>query len=271
MENVVKRFGMVKQLDAADHTFEFVGNTGGLDRSGETIAVDGWQLENWLKNPVILWSHKDWELPVAKGLDARKDAELGLVIKGQWASEHYDFAGVVEAMYGDSFLNGFSVCFQPKAWEDFADGTDDRKAGHYRHYSEQELLEVSVLNIPCDADALALRKGLHSVDVMRGDRELRRMVKMATDLTPAQAPVTNEATKAALEALGLGTTDELVAILEPYLKHGTELGLGADELLAAVKEKLAIASAADPDADAARFLQEVLVGAADALHRVFVG
>jgi len=37
--------------------FEFTLTTGRVDRDNDTIAMDGWRIENFLKNPVWLWSH----------------------------------------------------------------------------------------------------------------------------------------------------------------------------------------------------------------------
>lgn len=262
MERMIKRLGAIKQIDPEAHTFKFVANSGELDRSGEILDVAGCDYANWMANPVILWAHDDWGLPIGKGLGIEAVEGEGLVVESAWASAAYDRAAIVEALWSGGFLNGASVRFMPRKWMDYADGTPERLSGLYRRYTEWELLEISIVDIPCDPRAL--RKALDS-----GNRdELTRMVKMATDLTPATVP---EATRGALEALGLATTDDLVTLLEPYLKQGVELGLGADALLAGLKEKLAIEVAADPDADAAKVLQEVLIGAADALHRGFVG
>ena len=38
-------------------TYLFTGSDETIDRDGEIIKVDGWQLANYKKNPVILWGH----------------------------------------------------------------------------------------------------------------------------------------------------------------------------------------------------------------------
>lgn len=42
-----------------DRSVDFVISTGALDRYNSTIAVDGWQTENFDKNPVVLWAHDE--------------------------------------------------------------------------------------------------------------------------------------------------------------------------------------------------------------------
>ena len=38
-------------------TFEVIASTQDIDRHGEMIKQDGWKLENYMKNPVILTDH----------------------------------------------------------------------------------------------------------------------------------------------------------------------------------------------------------------------
>src|SRR5205807_1446535 len=56
----------VKQLDDAARTIQFTISTGAVDRDADTLAPDGWQLDAYRKNPVVLWAHDYRQPPVAK-------------------------------------------------------------------------------------------------------------------------------------------------------------------------------------------------------------
>ena len=172
----IKAFG-----DEGDHTFEFIANSGQPDRWQEVLDAKGCDYEMWMKNPVLLYAHDDWSLPIGKGLELSVDGEA-LVGKGEFASEAYPFASLVEDLYREEFINGFSVRFIPKEWISYEEGSEERNAGIRRRCTDWELLEISVVDIPCDP--LALRKAYDA-----GDKsELRQMLKTATTLGmgPAQ-------------------------------------------------------------------------------------
>ena len=40
-----------------DRTMTFVISNGGVDGDNDTIDPSGWDLENFRRNPVVLWSH----------------------------------------------------------------------------------------------------------------------------------------------------------------------------------------------------------------------
>jgi hypothetical protein len=56
----------VKAAEDGSRVLTFTISTASVDRDGDTIAVAGWRLENYLKNPVVLWSHDRRTLPVAR-------------------------------------------------------------------------------------------------------------------------------------------------------------------------------------------------------------
>jgi hypothetical protein len=60
-----------------DRSIDFVISTDAVDRMGDTIAVDGWQLANYRKNPVVLWAHDSYMHPIAKASNIRiEDGQL---------------------------------------------------------------------------------------------------------------------------------------------------------------------------------------------------
>src|SRR5262249_44398374 len=55
-------------IKATDHdrTFTFTISTPTVDRAGDTIAINGWRLASYRKNPVVLWSHNGNLLPIGR-------------------------------------------------------------------------------------------------------------------------------------------------------------------------------------------------------------
>lgn len=48
------------------------------DREGDIMDADTWQFDDWMKAPTVLFGHKDWELPVGRGLEIRSGEENGV-------------------------------------------------------------------------------------------------------------------------------------------------------------------------------------------------
>ena len=123
-----------------------------LDRYEEIIVAEGWDLKNYLPNPVIQNSHQYGNIIHTIGKARRTEVKDGaLVQRWQFCSDINPFAKMAYGMYRGGYLNASSVGFIPKRWEYGAQG-----AGYYRKFLEQELLEVSAVGIPANANALAL-------------------------------------------------------------------------------------------------------------------
>lgn len=139
----------VKAIDGS-RTLDFLISTDTVDRQGDTVALDGWNFKNYLKNPVVLWAHDYTMLPVARA------TKLWLSPKGVHATAEFTPAGSilfndrVFEMYKGGFLSAVSVGFQPTKWA-FTEDTG-RKFGI--DFMEQELLEFSAVPVPANPDAL---------------------------------------------------------------------------------------------------------------------
>lgn len=128
----------------------FTISTSSVDRMGDTIAVDGWKLANYRKNPVVLWGHDAAMLPVARANKVwiedgklKADAEFTPLGMARFNDTVFD-------MLKAGFLSATSVGFQPLKYA-FA---DDPKRKFGIDFMEQELLEFSVVSIPANAEAL---------------------------------------------------------------------------------------------------------------------
>jgi HK97 family phage prohead protease len=150
--------GTVEKLD--DRTLRFTISTGGVDRDLDKIDVRGWQLDNYARNPVVLWAHRSDEPPIGKAVDFGKDdhrlfSAVQFVPGDGSYGKAGDFAEMIYRLASTGFLSATSVGFRPIKY-DFTDdptrGGDDWFPGIDFH--EQELVELSIVPVPSNPDAL---------------------------------------------------------------------------------------------------------------------
>lgn len=154
-----------KSLDQEARTVEHVASTEDVDRMGDRIAVRGWDLGNWQKNPVVLWDHDQGGLPIGRGVKARKGADEGigpaLLITSRFHdAEKNPQAELIYRMVADGDLPAGSVGFNPL--EILRPKSEDESKslglGEYGvYFKRQELLEWSIVTVPANAGALAKR------------------------------------------------------------------------------------------------------------------
>ena len=148
-----------------------------VDRQGEVVTLDGWDFTSYMTNPVVLNSHQygDIEAIVGRCVGITRD-DLGWNAAIRFNSTEHGRLACALVEEGD--LRAVSVGFRPVVVQ-YPDGTAMRQsramARHantdtgkalvsmevppgkaVRHLSK-ELLEISVVPIPANADAIRLR------------------------------------------------------------------------------------------------------------------
>ena len=127
----------------------FVISTDEVDRHGDVIATEGWQLDSYKKNPVFLWAH-DYARPViGKAADVWKEPHL-LMARMQFAPT--EFAQEVATLYRAGYQRGVSVGFKPMRYEERRHAKTGVLLG--LRFLEQELLETSAVPVPANRSAL---------------------------------------------------------------------------------------------------------------------
>lgn len=130
----------------------FIISTEDVARDNHTIKADGWKLDRYALNPVVLWNHgfafEVGALPVGKSI--RTAVENGkLVADVEFVPRDLSEIGfTIGEMVKRGFLNATSVRWDPIKWT-----VDEARGGI--DFLEQELLELSVVAVPSDAGALA--------------------------------------------------------------------------------------------------------------------
>jgi len=126
---------------------EFVVSTGALDSHGERINVDGINLKEFKQNPVVLWGHDGFNLPIAKATKVWKEAGK-LMARAKFYLKD-DFARKVYEYIVDGYLNAVSIGGMVDEWAN--DGITIDK---------MTMKEFSVVSVPANPEALVAAKSL---------------------------------------------------------------------------------------------------------------
>ena len=125
--------------------------SGKADRSGDIVSVKGIELDNFRKNPIILWSHDHYGLPIAKAVEMSVvNGKLEMLLEFA-TKEMYEFADTVYKLVKGGFLKGVSIGARVLEAE-WIVNEDEEIIG--RKFNRLELLELSVVPIPADSKAL---------------------------------------------------------------------------------------------------------------------
>jgi len=156
-ERVVKHYTFeAKAINEDEHIVEGIFSTASEDRHGEVVVQEGWKLDDYIKNPVVLWSHDNYQFPLAQMI--RIGFENGnLAGAMKFAVEEYPVAATAFALMKGKYLRAFSVGFMNNVYEIDQQNETVKLV-------ENVLLEVSVVNVPAQAEALAKIK---SIDVLK--------------------------------------------------------------------------------------------------------
>jgi phage head maturation protease len=188
-----------KASKLAEGEVEFVVSTNAWDAHGERIDVEGIDLRDFKKNPVVLWGHDGFNLPIAKATKVWKEsgklmARAKFYLKDDFSRKVYDY--IV-----DGFLNAVSIGGMVQEWGE--DGLTIAK---------MNMKEFSVVSVPANPEALATAKQLDGEQKAElralGNAYARKMLDKNANMSEIQKDIERLET--------LVTTLKEVAIGEPH-------------------------------------------------------
>jgi HK97 family phage prohead protease len=147
------------QVGGDARALRFTISTDTVDREQDRIALAGWDLANFRRNPVVLWGHDASRLPIGRAFDLTiEGGALKATVEfiPEDTPEGGSFAESVFRLARQGFIAATSVGFRPIKWEytnDQSRGADDWFPGI--DFQEQELVELSVVTVPANPEALA--------------------------------------------------------------------------------------------------------------------
>ena len=143
--------GVVKQM--------FVASTDIVDRCDDIVDQATWKLDNYNNNPVVLVDH-EYEAGCVVGRGAVTVVDgVGLVLDVVKWSRKPEAVNVMNDVE-DGILSAVSVGFAPGRMvmrRDLPDGDPRKSDGYGCVYYDCELLEVSIVAVPANPQALAVR------------------------------------------------------------------------------------------------------------------
>jgi HK97 family phage prohead protease len=121
-----------------------------VGRDGHTIAADGWVLDNYLKNPVVLWAHDSAEPPIGRMVEIGSVGQRLMGSVEYSEPDTYPFADTIYRLVKGGYLNATSVAFRALEWS----YSQDRARPEGINFKRVELLEVSQVPVPALPTAL---------------------------------------------------------------------------------------------------------------------
>lgn len=187
MDSIQKNLS-ISTKSVSDRVVRFIGSDESIDRDGDTISIDGWEIGNYMKNPVVLFGHDYSDLPIGKTVSVTPDKrtrQLMFDIKfptieelssnPDTPSEHALRVDAIYNMAKAGILNTVSVGFRGLDYEQTATG---------RAYKRQELMEISIVPVPANPNAVAvLRSAKVAEAIIKGVMTMQTQVKAGKKLS----------------------------------------------------------------------------------------
>lgn len=166
MKSAIRREAPASEK-TGDRTRRFVLSDESVDRYNTTFSADGWELANFEKNPVVLWVHNSYALPLGKAAVRVENKQLLADVEFFDESVNPDAPRVMKMV--DAGVLGVSVGARIIEAEYNEERESEDEVENWWNppidYKRQELLEMSVVTVPGNPNALPLRDA--SLDEMR--------------------------------------------------------------------------------------------------------
>jgi HK97 family phage prohead protease len=248
---IVARAFEFKNFDEEKRTADFVASTGVVDAHDEIVDQSSWMLEDYLKNPVVLFAHESRELPIGKSIDIGiLDGALRTRIQFATADMNPKAEQIFQ-MVKHKFLRAVSVGFIPKSYR-----YEMREGVEVWVWADCVLKEISVTPVPANPEALAKMKSfalqvrdagargraLRSANILRPQERAAEPNPPAASVEGSTPPkeeesVMTEAEKAALQEQ-LNKSHLAIAELKLEAKNAGEASTVAKGLLATAEETI---------------------------------
>src|SRR4051812_1884021 len=145
-----KTLEKIRKADTKNGTFDVIISTEVTDRAGEIVRQSGWDLTNYKNNPIVLWGHDYYSLPIGVCTETYITEYNGFPALGAkgvfYPADINPLAQQVRKMYDFGLKSGFhvgcttSVGFIPREFE-----PDNRSV-----ITRAELLEFSFVPVPAN-------------------------------------------------------------------------------------------------------------------------
>lgn len=126
-------------------------------RDGHTISVRGWKLDNYARNPVVLWQHDREQPPIGRSMVTIE--QDGLHALAEFTPRDLNpFGGMIGDMVAEGFIHSPSVGWDTLSARRVKDPALVERYGYPLDIDEAELLEWSAVTVPADVGTGVLEK-----------------------------------------------------------------------------------------------------------------
>ncbi len=158
---------IIKIFEAERKGNRLIVNTGALDRDKDRVFPNGGKLENFLKNPMLLWGHnyrEPWAV-IGKATDITHNIDrIEITPQLREPANDSDPQVIIRSLWESGLVRAASIGFMPLKYEENDQGGYD--------FTEWELLEVSLVPVPANQEALRL-----AVKGLGGDVDMPRLIE----------------------------------------------------------------------------------------------
>lgn len=180
----------------AEGPLTFTASTTRLNKHGFSLRTEGWRLDDFNANPVMLWMHMPFRPPIGRAPATNKGDRIVAEVTFDAGDE---FAAQIESKYRRGFLNAVSVGLDFVDQEGQPLDTWRMSGDDLRDNAFYDLAEISAVTTPADPGALIENQ---RAALSRIGRELVELFDEQEHGT-ATAAALRAAVHAELERLGL--------------------------------------------------------------------
>ncbi|HZL58986.1 MAG TPA: hypothetical protein VFC38_04740 [Stellaceae bacterium] len=144
--------GKMSFVDEASRSARFAISNPSVDLAADSIDENGWVLDNFNKNSLVLWNHDSSTPAIARAVKTGLEGKELMSTAIFAPRDVHPLADTVYQLIKLGFLRAASVGFIPLSWS--FSGDKNRIGGI--DIKRQSLLEWSICNIPCNPDCLVV-------------------------------------------------------------------------------------------------------------------
>jgi len=231
MKPVFKTF-MCKAQTGEDGTTTVIASTPAPDRMGDIVSPD-WNLERYAANGIVAWAHDYSIPPIGRTVGLTLEGDT-LVARIKWDDDpdRNPLGATVAHQYKEGYLSACSVGFAPgkSTPRNELDADDPRYAKSGSVFTQNELLEISAVAIPANAECVAIRAKAYGLDTEPVQRHILNIEEDSETLTVTMA---KEPAQAEPEEPEEEDTDEQLGLWDEPTAEPVQAGMTDDEILTA--------------------------------------
>lgn len=199
MKQYKKTYGFqIKGINEDTHTIHGIFSTSEVDRQNEIVAPGSWSLDEYMKNPVVLWAHDHMQPAIGRMINLTYSPDGTLEGDIQFAVNEYAFANTLYQLAKGGFQNAFSV--------GFGSGKQEMDSTGHVLLMDNVLYEVSLVNVPANASALI--QAAKSIGLQLSESDQEKLQKQEMEI---------EKEGRVLSAKNRGTIENAITALQDVL------------------------------------------------------